>query len=222
MQILGVFASMLICGDCGNFYGSKVWHSNSKYKRTIWQCNRKFKNKDKCTTPHFTEEQLKNEFIKMFNTIIGNKDALISTVEIAIKTISDTSKIDKKISALQEKLKHSAEQIRSWINENAHREMNQAVYETEYQERTERYKKVEEEVSDLERERALMQNKYKEACNALNILKETKVPIGEFDENLFFGLVENITVKSKGELVFNFKDGTEIEWKMKGVCHKMI
>jgi len=210
----GVFASMIICGDCGNFYGSKVWHSNSKYKRTIWQCNRKFKNKDKCTTPHFTEDQLKCEFIKMFNSTIENRDEIISTVEMAIKTISDTSKIDKKISVLQDSLKHSAEQIRSWINENAHREMNQAVYETEYQERTERYKKVEEEVSDLERERALMQNKYKEACNALNILKETNAPIEGFDENLFFGLIENITIKTKELLIFNFKDGTEIEWNI--------
>ena len=37
------FSAKLICGDCGEFYGSKVWHSNSKYKRTIWQCNNKFK-----------------------------------------------------------------------------------------------------------------------------------------------------------------------------------
>ena len=99
--------------------------------------NRKFKNKDKCTTPHFTEEQLKIEFVKMFNSTIENRDEIISTVEIAIKTISDTSKIDKKISVLQDSLKHSAEQIRSWINENAHREMNQAVYETEYQRKLE-------------------------------------------------------------------------------------
>ena len=59
----------------------------------------------------------------------------------------------------------------------------------------------------------MMQNKYKEACNALNILKETKNPIEEFDENLFFGLVENVTVKPNKNLIFNFKDGTEIEWK---------
>jgi predicted transcriptional regulator len=41
------FSSKLICGECGGFYGSKVWHSTSKYRRTIWQCNRKFKNDKK-------------------------------------------------------------------------------------------------------------------------------------------------------------------------------
>jgi len=24
----GVFASRIVCADCGGFYGSKVWHSN--------------------------------------------------------------------------------------------------------------------------------------------------------------------------------------------------
>ena len=37
------FSAKLVCGDCGEFYGLKVWHSNSKYRRTIWQCNGKFK-----------------------------------------------------------------------------------------------------------------------------------------------------------------------------------
>ena len=44
------FSGKVICGDCGSVYGSKIWHSNSKYRRVIWQCNRKFKNETKCTT----------------------------------------------------------------------------------------------------------------------------------------------------------------------------
>ncbi len=32
----GLFASRLVCGDCGSFYGAKVWHSTSKYRRVIW------------------------------------------------------------------------------------------------------------------------------------------------------------------------------------------
>lgn len=38
-----LFSSKLICEDCGGFYGRKVWHSTSEYKRYIWQCNNKFK-----------------------------------------------------------------------------------------------------------------------------------------------------------------------------------
>ncbi|MDE7364496.1 MAG: recombinase family protein, partial [Ruminococcus sp.] len=36
-----IFAARIVCGDCGNFYGSKVWHSTNKYRRVIWRCNHK-------------------------------------------------------------------------------------------------------------------------------------------------------------------------------------
>ena len=43
------FSSKIKCGDCGGWYGSKVWHSNSKYRKVIFQCNHKFKNDCKCS-----------------------------------------------------------------------------------------------------------------------------------------------------------------------------
>ena len=30
-----VFSGKVKCGQCGSWYGSKVWHSNDKYRRTI-------------------------------------------------------------------------------------------------------------------------------------------------------------------------------------------
>jgi len=31
----GIFSSKIICGECGSSFGSKVWHSTSKYRRVI-------------------------------------------------------------------------------------------------------------------------------------------------------------------------------------------
>ena len=51
-----VLSAKIVCGDCGEWYGLKTWHSNDKYKTVIWQCNRKYdKDKPDCSTPHFTE-----------------------------------------------------------------------------------------------------------------------------------------------------------------------
>ena len=52
------FASRVVCGDCGAFYGSKVWHSTDEYRRTIWRCNNKYAGETKCATPHVTQEAL--------------------------------------------------------------------------------------------------------------------------------------------------------------------
>ncbi len=54
-----IFSSKVQCAECGGWYGSKVWHSNDKYRRVIYQCNNKFRNNTGCSTPHFTEYELK-------------------------------------------------------------------------------------------------------------------------------------------------------------------
>ena len=36
-----IFTSKLVCGDCGCFFGSKVWHSTDKYRSVVWQYNNK-------------------------------------------------------------------------------------------------------------------------------------------------------------------------------------
>ena len=48
-----ILASRIICGDCGGFYGQKIWHSNDPYRRIVWRCNKKYdKGQKRCTTPH--------------------------------------------------------------------------------------------------------------------------------------------------------------------------
>jgi len=39
---VGLFSSKIKCGECGLWYGSKVWHSTDKYKKTIYRCNHKY------------------------------------------------------------------------------------------------------------------------------------------------------------------------------------
>ena len=47
----GVFAAKIICSCCGGIYGSKVWHSGTKYRSDVWRCNNKYKKKQtQCTT----------------------------------------------------------------------------------------------------------------------------------------------------------------------------
>ena len=38
-----LFCSKIICGECGNVYGRKVWHSTSSWRKYVWMCNWKYK-----------------------------------------------------------------------------------------------------------------------------------------------------------------------------------
>ena len=54
----------------------------------------------------------------------------------------------------------------------------------------------------------------KDAKTALSILKENNTPIQEFDSGLFFGLIENVVIKSNCILLFNFKDDSKVEYEL--------
>ena len=65
-----LFSGKIKCGQCGSWYGSKVWHSTDKYRQVIWQCNHKFDNDERCTTPHFKDDEIKAFFISAVNKLL--------------------------------------------------------------------------------------------------------------------------------------------------------
>ena len=71
------------CGNCGGWYGSKVWHSPEKCKRTVWQCNQKYKNEVRCTTPYLDEASVKERFTVAVNQLLAGRDAAIVAYEQA-------------------------------------------------------------------------------------------------------------------------------------------
>lgn len=85
--------------DCGHLYGSKVWHSTDKYKKTIWQCNYKFdkKNKEQCQTPTLNEEEIKAMFVDAYNKIIVSKDEILKNLESVLNQIVSVKSIEDKI-----------------------------------------------------------------------------------------------------------------------------
>ena len=100
-----VFATKIVCGDCGAFFGSKVWNSTSeKYRRTIWQCNDKFKGDKKCGTPHITEDEIKEAFVKAFNNLFTEMDEIIENCRSIADNLTDCTTIDNQISELEQEL----------------------------------------------------------------------------------------------------------------------
>ena len=147
------FSSKIVCRQCGNFYGSKVWHSTSKYRRTIWQCNHKFKNNERCKTPHLYEDEIKEAFLKAFNQLITNKDEIIENCEAMKRVLTDTFALDDEARKLQSELEIIAETIHKCVDENAHTEIDQAEYQDRYISLKERYEKTKDKLDKIEEKR---------------------------------------------------------------------
>lgn len=198
-----IFSTTVFCGDCGSLYGSKVWHSNSKYKRTILQCNNKFKGSQKCTTPHFYEDELKSLFLRALGKITAFKESLLQDCRLMQKTLSDCTDLDKEQKSLIEEMETTELLIRKNIDENTFNSKTQDEY-------IERYEQLKEKISALETER---QRRFAQKSAIQTFIatfqKQNTLPI-EFDEELWRTLIDRVTVNADETVLFRFKGGFEI------------
>lgn len=144
-----IFSSRIVCGDCGSYFGSKVWNSTSKYRRVIWQCNSKFKGEHKCETPHLDEETIKARFVTALNAIIESKDNILEDCRLMQATLTDCTGIDAEIESLLEEIDVVTELTKRCIAENSQTAQNQEEYAARYNGFVERYEKAKAQLEQL-------------------------------------------------------------------------
>ena len=127
-----IFSSKIVCAYCGGFYGLKLWHSKDKYKCTIYQCNNKFKNAEKCKTPNLTAEDIRNAFIKAYNIAMADRTTVLEDCKIMIDTVCNCTKLNEEIDALTAELKVVSELVSECVNENARKKQSQDAYTKKY------------------------------------------------------------------------------------------
>lgn len=205
-----VFSAKVVCGDCGSYFGSKVWHSTSKYRRVIWQCNSEFKNEKKCATPHFTEDELKEKFLSAYSQLAGVKEQTIEDCRLAIDAITDLAAIDSEIDDTTCQLEVLAEMSRRLISDNASKAQNQEEYQKRFDGLSVQYEQVQDKLCALREERQRRVDKRKSLEHFIEDLVSADA-VDEFSERLFCAIVEKMTARGNGKVVVEFKSGSEVE-----------
>ncbi len=207
----GIFASRIICGECGAAYGAKVWHSNDKYRRVIYRCNHKFKGQKKCKTPHLDEDTTQQMFISALNKLISCRDEVIANFDAIKDVLFDTTALEQEFAELRSEMTVTADRIQKCVHENAQIEVNQEAYRDTYDglvKQFERAKTRFEKVTEQCKDKAV-RKKMTEAF--LAELRQQNDLVTAFDERLWYALVDHVTVFTETDVRFTFKDGTEIQ-----------
>ena len=207
----GVFASRLVCGDCGGSYGPKVWHSNSKYRRVIWQCNGKFSSEEKCRTPHLREEDIKERFLAAFDQLLGGKDTLLENCRIMQDHLTNCTAIDAELDELLQEIAVVTELTQRCIQENARSAQSQEAYTERYNGYVARYEKAKARADALQKQKRQRQAKADLIGGFMFAVHEREVGVEEFDNTLWLAVVQKATAYHDGRLVFTFQNGVEIE-----------
>lgn len=204
-----IFSSTIRCGECGSFYGAKVVHSNDKYRKIVYRCNHKYQGQ-KCKTPSVSEDAIKKVFIKAFNILVSEKSEIIENTKLMMKTVCDTTELEKEQENAIKDLNIIAGQLQKAILENSTKEISQNEYEKAYKVLSEKYV-AEKEKYDEATENIDKKESQKMLFRAfIKNLESRTVLIEEFDEELWCSLVQEVVVKSKEQTAIIFKNGTEI------------
>jgi len=212
------FATRLVCGECGGYYGPKTWGSykNDKtYRRVVWQCNDKYARLGKpgngCKTPTLHENDIKSRFLAVWNGITANRDTLIADCKDAKALLCDCKAINSEIAELERDVEVTTELSRKAIFENARTAQDQAEFNERNNGYLERLRLAHERMDELEAEKRRRQHKARILGTFIRGLESSPQALTEFDEKVWATSIDRVTVMPDGKLVFRFMDGTEVE-----------
>lgn len=203
------FSGMLVCATCGAVYGSKVWHSNSKYRRVIYRCNQKYEGEVKCDTPHVTDEEVKEWFVIATNKLIENKDEVIENMKVLLVMCSNTEDIQQEISASETRMVELTDLVDSLIYENSRVVQDQKTYQEKYDRYSQEYKELEQKLETLTNSLQKKKSQAKSIKEFIQHLSNRDL-VSEFDGKLWYTMVEKVIIASKEEVDFHFKNGAVI------------
>jgi DNA invertase Pin-like site-specific DNA recombinase len=205
-----IFASKLICEDCGSFYGKKKWHANTKYERFVYQCNSKFhKGKDKCKTPHLKEDDIKLKFVLAYNVMAKDKKRVIKDTMDVIKLLTDTTKIDSEITRIEDEMVVITELVNKLVMKNSKTDTDIDAYNKKYEKLSARYDKLKEQLDGLISQKETKLGQKKTMQTFINNLIESEDKLANWNERIWMLMVESAVVHRDSSITIMFHNGVE-------------
>ncbi|MGE4585641.1 MAG: recombinase family protein [Sphaerochaeta sp.] len=207
-----VFSGRIRCGACGGLFGPKVWHSKSKYRKVVWQCNEKYADRHhRCSAPHFYEDTLQDLFVKAVNIVISTKDEIIGNFGKLTEEIFDTSQEESKLEMVKAERLGIVSLMEQLNTENASTVMDQKTYQNRFDKLSKRYAEVHDQLTALEGSIREIKSRKTKTELFLKALKKQERLVTEFTDNLWHSLADHAVIHSKEDVRFIFKNGMEIQ-----------
>ena len=210
---LNGFSGKIFCGCCGGMYGSKVWHSNSKYRRVIWQCNAKFKGEKKCDTPHLTETEIQQLFLKAVNLLLADREFILNDAKAVMEVLTATAELEAEAAELRNEMAVMYGLLQQAITQNASVAMNQEEYNRQYADLMGRYERASNRVQEIEKECSERKTKKNMIASFLRELRSSGPAVTEFSEPMWIALIEQVVVRKDGTTEFSFRNGSMVAVK---------
>ena len=200
-----IFGTRIICGDCGGYYGQKVWHSNDAYRKIVWRCNRKYGKGTKCSTPTISEDDIKGLFIQAFNRLMAERTSAVRDCEGLAAVLEDTAELDQAIADTQKEIDSIVEQNHRLIREQAAAGMDVKEFDERAAVLNGQYQSAEEKLSRLKAGREERLVRGKKIRGFLSALDGQPQNLDDWNEQAWNLLVSQVTIRTDGSAEFVFR-----------------
>ena len=203
------FSCMLKCGFCDTTLCRRAWHSGSKYKKYIWQCDNFVRNgKQYCPKcKGMPEEVIEKAFVESYRMICtDHKDVLEEFLRRVEKTLKEDDsqemmhRLEKKINNITNKRKNLLDKYLSGMIAQDIYEEAEISYEKELTQNRAKlnyYEKQSEEECNLRRRL----NEFRKSLKNNGVLEE-------FDRAVFESVIEKVIIGGYD------KDGNAVPYKI--------
>ena len=131
--------------------------------------------------------------------------------EVMRSIVSDCSKLDAEIDALNEEIQVVAGLVNQCIKENATTQQSQEEYNKKYNRLLKRYEKAVDRLNKATAEPESRMQRDRELRIFIGSIEKQPLVLGAWDERLWISLLESARVHADNRITFRFKDGTDIE-----------
>ena len=188
-----IFSGKIYCGECGQIYGSKVWHSNDPYSR-------------KCETPTLTDDDIMAAFERVLRKLAADRTEVIENLQEVVSCSEDQAVIQQK-EKLERERDAVAREANEAISENAKVAQDQNKYNERYAELVSEFDRLDAEVKRLEREAERQKAQKRRIAEFIKALENTEE---KFTEDDWCSMIEKVTVY-KDKMVFTLVTGADVE-----------
>lgn len=148
------------------------------------------------------------------NWHLSDRETVIVRLRDTQRVLTDTDFIDEDIRTLEEELTAVTEMLRLCIEENATNTMTEENYCATHAELCSRFEETEARLTSLQKQRDRMKADAIAIGGMMFELGELDTLPVVFDEKLWHGTVDHVTVHADERVVFMFKDGKKIATRL--------
>lgn len=204
------FSGKIICGECGNTFKRQKLYIGEPYQKVQWCCRQHIEDISKCSQKSIREDCIKQAFVTLWNRLVGNYEEILLPLLEVLKAVPGDTVQEQELLKLDLKiweLKQQSHMLQKILSDGSIgsvvfiEKRNQIDMELEAAYRRQQVLK----------EQKLFEQEIGQTEYLITVFRNRPSIIEDFDEELFQMVIHRVTAFSGSRLVFQLKNGLELE-----------